>query len=270
MRKVTTRTIAGVLAEKWHQANIDAGPKPTALGTRFRHSDALGCARAVALTALGHEPSNPMDEAGSWVTTLGTKIHEFWQEAVDEAIDGKVEAEVKVQSFEDGSGHIDILLTQDDGYKICFEGKSCGGTKFRYLVGGVDRGRRLNAKGPARDHKVQVALNAFGADADEARLCYFSTEAIAIGNGFHGLDRFTAEFVMSRDEYEPLALQEIARVRDILATVDAGIIPDRLWPGESWPPAKMSPETTKYPCGYCAHRTTCIKLGAGEKSVGQL
>ena len=261
MRRVTDRTLAGVLAERWHAEALAAGPKPTALNTRFRHSDALGCERAIALTALG-VPKQDMDEVSHWVTGLGTKIHEWWQDAVLQVIDGG-EIEVKVQSFKDGSGHVDLLITDANGYVIAYELKSGGGTKFRQVA----------KKGPTASNVAQDALNGYGANADEIRIGYIATEAIGLNKGYHGLDRMTAEYVLSRAEYEPVALKEIARVSNIMADVDAGIVPDRLFPDDTrpgWPAKRVDPHTAVWPCQYCQHRDTCIRLGAGPQSVDKL
>lgn len=267
MRKVTDRTIAGVLAEKWHQANIDAGPKPTALGTRFRHSDAASCERKIALTALGVE-QEPMDISGSWVTTLGTLLHEKWQEAVSEALlEGSVEIEMKVGNFEvyDGSGHLDALI-DDGGYRICYELKTTGGTSFRRIVGAPSGWQKTaKAYGPSWSHVVQGSLNAYLADADELRIGYLATEAISVGKGFDGLDRISAEYVSHKTEFTHIALDEIRRVTRILGAVDNGVIPDRVYPEDGHAKTLGHPETVVFPCRYCGHFTTCVRLGAGQK-----
>lgn len=273
MRQVRSRTLAGILAEQWHAENLAAGPKETAMGSRFRHSDAGACERAIALTALKVD-AEPMDISGSWVTRIGTIIHEMWQEALTEAlVEGSVLVELKVGDFDvyDGSGHLDALIN-DNGYLICYELKTMGGASFRRAVGAPSGGWQKTAKayGPGHSHLVQGSLNAHLSNADELRIGYLGTEAIGLGKGFNGLDRFSAEWVLSKDEFTPLALDEINRVNRILATVDNGVIPARVYPDNGTPIVISQPETTNWPCQYCKHRTTCVRLGAGEKSVGQL
>lgn len=273
MRRVHDRTLAGELALAMHAASVEAGRKPTALGTAFRHSDAMGCARSIALTALNID-QEPMDLPGVWVTGIGTMLHEKAQDALVAAIDSEkfeVEVEKKCQSFEDGSGHIDLYLRErETSYTIVDELKSCNGVKFRALVGSGQFGKRVTPKPPALNNRVQVALNGKAVNADEVRLSYMATEAIAVGKGFEGLDRISAEYVMGRDEYEPLADAEIARVRGILVLARGGVVPDRIFPDDNGNLKKVNPSTDKWPCHYCFHRSTCERLGAGEKSVGQL
>lgn len=98
----------GVLVDAWAAAHDE--DKPTARGTRARHSDAGKCARAIAYTAAGFERSDPMDLAGIWNTTLGTLLHEAWQAALLRRFVG---AEVEVTcgwDDLDASGHIDAVV----------------------------------------------------------------------------------------------------------------------------------------------------------------
>lgn len=100
-----------VLAERWQQNNDEAGPKPRAFpDARFRHSDAGACARKVALAALDTPDSDPMDMTGVHNTSLGTVIHELWQEALaDRYPDALIEP--KVRSVDGaGAGHIDAVI----------------------------------------------------------------------------------------------------------------------------------------------------------------
>ena len=84
-----TPRFAQLLATKWHAENMAAGTRPHAIeGTRFRHSDAGGCARKIAYKAAGFEVTNPMDVTGSWNTRLGTLIHDAWQEELLERLSG--------------------------------------------------------------------------------------------------------------------------------------------------------------------------------------
>ena len=98
-----------VLADRWAEDSDD--DKATALGTRFRHSDAGKCSRAIAYTAAGIPKSDPMDITGVWNTSLGTLIHEQWQEALTARFP-HAEVEVKCATVgADGSGHIDAVIT---------------------------------------------------------------------------------------------------------------------------------------------------------------
>src|SRR5690606_38755958 len=77
---------------------------------RFRHSDAGGCARAIALSALDVPESDPMDLTGVWNTRLGTLVHDAWQEVLRQRFPGAT-VETRVRSANgEGAGHIDAVV----------------------------------------------------------------------------------------------------------------------------------------------------------------
>lgn len=107
----------GVLAETWAEDKAagdspwGSDDKPTALGTRIRHSDAGKCARAIGYKAVGIPRSDPMDLTGVWNTTLGSVLHDMWQGALRRRYpDADVEVKVGHDSL-DASGHIDAVIT---------------------------------------------------------------------------------------------------------------------------------------------------------------
>jgi hypothetical protein len=99
-----------LLVEKMAAANEAAGSKPTAMGTRVRHSDAGKCARAIAYKAAGIPESETMDLPGVWVTSLGTLIHQAWQDALQERYpDATIETKLRIDDL-DASGHADAVI----------------------------------------------------------------------------------------------------------------------------------------------------------------
>lgn len=276
-----------LLVDKWHQANVEAGPKPRATATaRFRHSDAGKCARAVAFAALDLPPTNPMDMAGTWATSLGTLLHEAWQEAIlDTYPDAEIEPKVSTIDGE-GAGHIDAVFP--DGRKVAFELKSVGGFAFKQAIG-----ERSAAHGPKAEHITQCALNAVAVDADEMVIGYLSKEAISVGiaqrKGISELGRFCAEWTFTREQFEPIAAAEMMRVRGILALVDAGKLPARKFPSGELPDGAeiVDPSTgrwevldrasgalvdtgTFWACGYCPHQTRCAATGSGRVELAEV
>ena len=270
------------LAELWHAENEAAGPKPRATNTaRFRHSDAGKCARAIAFSALNLPPTNPMDLPGTWATSLGTIIHELWQEAILTSYpDAEIEPKVSTINGE-GAGHIDAVL--NDGRKVAFELKTVGGFAFKMAVG--ERGA---AQGPKHDHIVQASLNGLAVDADEIVIGYLAKEAISTGiaqrKGFSELGRFCAEWTITREQYEPIARTEIARVESILELVDTGVLPARKFPAGELPAGAeiVDPQTgrweahrdgvlvdtgTWWACDYCSHQTRCAGTGSGRVEI---
>lgn len=260
----------GVLAEAW--AAVHSEDKPTAGGTRFRHSDAGKCARAISYTAAGIPKSDPMDLTGVWNTTLGKLLHEAWQDALCERFpDAEVEVKVGWDDL-DGSGHIDAVIRTearcpcvdagprysnlgpdhdgspdecpdcDQGVRpwiVAMELKTIGGFGFKAAVGKARRG--TPAEGPKTDHILQGALNALAVDADELVIGYLAKECISVnaGRDLTELGRFAAEWTFARADFEPLALEEKRRINGILSLVDKGELAARKVPHDLPPGAEI-------------------------------
>lgn len=278
------------LVEKWAAENDD--DKATALGTPFRHSDAGKCARAIAYTAAGIPKSDPMDITGVWNVTLGTLLHELWQEALQERWpDAEIEVKCRTQGA-DGSGHIDAVIRQDRvyperPYTIAYELKSSGGYAYKAAVGARQKGAL--AEGPKSEHLRQSALNGLAVDADEIVIGYLAKEVIStnVAKRFaitNDLTRFCAEWTFTREQYEPIALEEAARIKGILALVADGQLAARKIP--DLPPGAeitdpsvgawaqntrdddgnlIATNTGAYwGCDYCGFQTLCATTEAGR------
>lgn len=237
-----TPRFVGVLVDEW-AAERD-GDKATALGTPFRHSDAGKCARAISYTAAGIPRSDPMDLPGVWNTSLGTLIHEQWQAAL---LRRWPDAEVEVTCATvgaDGSGHIDAVIRTVTGkgdvaevhktpHAIAIELKTIGGFGFKGAVGAARKG--TPAEGPKAAHLLQAAINGRAVDADEVIVGYLAKECVSanVARRFGITDdvgRFAAEWTFTREQYEPLADAEAARVAGILALVADGRLAARKSP----------------------------------------
>ena len=278
----STPRFVQALAEHWAQENETAGDKPRATSdSRFRHSDAGGCSRAIAYAALNLPRSDPMDLTGTWNTRLGTLIHEAWQAVIaDRYPDADIEP--KVTSVDgDGSGHIDAVIP--DGKRIAVELKTIGGFGFKMAVG-----ERGEAQGPKSEHVAQAALNGRAVNADEIVVAYLSKEAISVAAAgrkkISELGRFCAEWTLQRDEYEPIAAAEEARIAGILGLLDEGTLPARKIPSSEVPagaeitdPAKGIWQVVRdgqvldagswWGCGYCRYQTMCSTTQAGRQPV---
>lgn len=274
-----------VLVEALAAAEHEAGDRPTAHTTRIRHSDAGKCARAIGYSASGVPKSNPMDLAGVWVTSLGTKIHEWWQEALVARYPGtEVEVKLRLDGL-DASGHADARVDLTDGTRrVSVELKTVGGFSYKMKVG--DRGP---AEGPSFEHKAQGALNAVADGADELVIAYIATEAIsrpqAARKGLGELARFCAEWSYGRDEFEPWAAAEVARLQGILGVLDGGELPARKIPNPELPAGAVIADPTSgrweqrsrdgqvidtgtwWACGYCAWQDTCAGTDAGRVPI---
>jgi hypothetical protein len=267
--------------------------KPNAVeGARFRHSDAGICARALAYAALGVESSNPPEPDGYYIFWLGDVIHEAFQAAVKEKFGDAAEVEVKVG--EPGStmgGHIDVVVKLETGntkpYVVSIEVKSQGGFGFK-LASAQFQGP---PEGPKLTHKRQSFLNAKAIDADEAVVLYFAKDPNNwVKEGMDPLLRVVAEWTYTREQYEPEADEEIARIQGILSLLDdEKMLPARKVPelgaqnhlildptkgewanivdGHPVFPDKYKPY---WGCGYCRYQDTCAQTGAEREPVDVL
>jgi hypothetical protein len=281
-----------LLVAKMAAANEKAGTKPTAMGTRVRHSDAGKCARAIAYTAAGVERSDPMDLPGVWVTSLGTLIHEAWQEALLERFpDSTIETKLRIDGL-DASGHADAIIGLPSEFpdeqgrdvrRILFELKTCGGFSYKMKVG-----ERGNPEGPSHEHKLQAALNGLAVDADEIVIGYIATEAIskpaASRKKIDETTRFCAEWSYSREEFEPWARAEQARLQGVLDLLDEGLLAARKFATPELPVGHeiVDPKSgrwevrkddqivdtgTFWACNYCSFQSLCVTTESGRIPV---
>ena len=190
-------------------------------GTRLRHSDAGSCARKIGLKVAGYEASDPMDGPGLWVTYLGHIIHEAVQEQIVAAYGTEQVGIESTVGWDDlsASGHLDALIDipslpgatkiptrpGHDSYRIVLELKTMGGFGFDKSVGLNRKAYALTGKpeGPRSSAKLQGALNALAADADELRIGHISLEAVS---------KQLAEKVKFSDEQRILAEWSYPRV----------------------------------------------------------
>jgi hypothetical protein len=280
-----------LLVAKMAAANEKAGTKPTAMGTRVRHSDAGKCARAIAYTAAGVERSDPMDLPGVWVTSLGTLIHEAWQEALLERFpEATIETKLRIDGL-DASGHADAIIDlpsvapgdEKPLRRILFELKTCGGFSYKMKVG-----ERGNPEGPSHEHKLQAALNGLAVDADEIVIGYIATEAIskpaASRKKIDETTRFCAEWSYTREEFEPWARAEQARLQGVLDLLDDGLLAARKFATPELPVGHeiVDPKSgrwevrkddqvvdtgTFWACNYCSFQSLCVTTESGRIPV---
>lgn len=276
-----------LLVAEMARFNEAEGPKPTAFGTRIRHSDAGKCSRAIGYRAAGVPESNPMDLPGVWVTSLGTIIHEHWQNALQAVYpDADIEPRLRIDGL-DASGHADAVVTLPDR-KVLVELKTTGGFSYKMKVG-----ERGSPEGPSYEHILQAALNGMAIDADEIVIAYIATEAIskqAAGRKKHltELSRFCAEWTFTREQFEPLARQETQRLAAILGLLDAGELPRRVIPSPELPKGheivdpsagryevkdsegRISDTGTFWACVYCPWQTLCATTTPGRIPVSDV
>lgn len=288
------------------ERNATESERPHAIeGTRFRHSMAGDCARAIAYHDLGVPASNPMDLAGMYVTGNGTMKHDEIQAVLVERVPGFTpEVPCQVEDL-DGSGSADgRLLVEgydnldgpDDGETpyagvpdqvVCWEHKNVGGFAFKMAIG-----ERGDAQGPKFSHKVQGALNAIGMNADVLVITYLTWEAVSVNiakrKGFSEEGRIAAQWTYQRDEFVQWVTDEAKRVSGILALVDDGILPARRFADPELPKGaeivnpsngtwrvtdadgKIVDTGSWWACGYCRWQDVCSDTPAGRAPISEV
>lgn len=262
---LTNLLVKKLMEEREHTPELEH-----AFPTMIRHSDAGNCARKIALKALGYEATEPMDAAGVWVTWLGSYVHEQLQAAILQVYpQAEIEAKVRWDDLS-ASGHCDALVVID-GKRIMWELKTKGGFGFDKAVGLDRKGYKLrDAEGPPASAKIQGALNAMAADADELRIGIIAMEAVSKGLAskvnWGDEARFLAEWAYPRSVFEPWAKRERARFAVIEQMVGDRKLPARIAVNDKMRLITLDPDATYQPwqCQYCGLRDTCSEFGPGE------
>jgi hypothetical protein len=264
--------LTSLLVDAIHEANQAEGKRPKAFDTLFRASDAGKCARQIAFGSLGYEETEPMDFAGTWVTTLGTRIHEMWQTTLL-ADYPDAEIEVKLRHGDLLSGHADAVVVMPEGIKVMYELKTMGSYGFDKAMGLMRKSwSRKEPEGPRLSAILQGSMNALAAGADLLVIGIIGLEAMSKGYaekvGASDLDRIMGEWHYSREEFEPLALAELQRLEEVKGWLDAETLPPRWGIGEDGRSTEFSPENgQQFPCGYCGYRSACIHYGAAPVTL---
>ena len=212
-----------------------------------------------------------MDLAGSWVTYLGSLIHERLQEALQEKWPAAW-VEGKTQLGETGdfltSGHYDALLTLPDGRTVLYELKTKGTYGFDLSVGILRKQwKRAEPEGPGMGAKIQGALNALAAGADLLVIGVIGFEAISKGFaekiGCSEEDRIMAEWHYTREEFEPWALAELERLGEINDFLEHDHLPPRWAVDDQGKHVELDPKNNAFPCSYCGWKSMCQFAGDG-------
>lgn len=274
--------ITNALVEELHIKS--AIPKPTAMGTPLRYSSAYGCGRQQGYAGSGFQPTEPMDEAGAWATGLGTIIHEALQESLSKKFKS---AQFEVASqIGDISGSCDALIATDEfgdnleGTHVLYELKTMGTYSFDKQTGwNRMRATGSDGEGPALKAIAQAGLNALGIMTGNRDI---KIEWLVMGSitfealsknkaskmGVEGVNRFLAEYWISREEWEPIVMAERDRMNAISWTLGQGFLPNRIGIGDNGAPIDLDPnKTTNWQCDYCAFRTACMQDGSSQLRI---
>lgn len=282
---MTESILTHLLAQSW----ADKPDKPTALGTPLRYSGALGCQRQMAYTAFGAPKTNPMDLGDAWVPGIGTTLHSAAQEVIGRLYpDAQFEVSSKFGDFI--SGDCDAIVPTRDIYETTgeslggthalWEFKSMGEYAFDKQMGYNRKTCKVynNGEGPKTGAITQAGMNALGIEAKYAKVGVrietllmgsVCTAALSVQKaaqmGVDGFPRFGAEFRITRDEWEPLALNELSRMRSIAALIAKATLPDRIGCGDAGGEMYLNPRGSDWQCAYCPYKDLCISHGEDEK-----
>lgn len=260
----------------------ERGPKATAFDTPLRYSSAGDCARALSYQALGIPASNKFDAPSIWVTHLGTAIHEWVQDAIGRRYPGAT-FENKSQLTQLVSGHADGVIEADvisavipdwQGERVLYELKTMGGFSFEKSIGLKKQKRILeNPEGPRRTAILQAALNAFANNCQTIIIGHISLEGISKGvaraAGLDEIGRTVAEWHIPFDVWFPLAKEEMARMKKIVAMTDLGQIAGRIIPDDNGNALPIDPEADRpyWKCDYCSYKDLCVSDGSGIVNI---
>lgn len=278
MEPVSNPLITNLLVREWWERAQT--PKPTALGTPLRYSSAYGCARQQSYAAFEAQPTEPMDQAGAWVTGVGTLIHEALQEAIGRKFPN-AEFEVATGFGDVLSGSCDAFIPSEDldGIgNVLYELKTMGTFSFDKQVGwNRMRGEFKYPEGPAQKAIAQAGINALGIEQargvtiDYVVMGSITFEALskqkAAKMGVGDENRILAEFWITRDEWEPLALAELERMTTLGDLVTNGYLADREAKDDDGNRVMLDPEGKAWQCEYCSFRTVCTNDGPGSLRI---
>jgi len=181
----------------------DEGPKPTALNTVHRVSDAGICERQRWFKAVKFDQSESPDMNTLLAFHMGTSIHEFVQEAfVTQAAVGGVTVDLEVpvdcrHLGVDLSGSADLVVTYKDGNKVVVEFKSASAY-----------GYKLAREAPKREHVAQAGLYAQGLDAKGIVIVYIAKET-SYRDKIRAGDVLQHEFLLSDEVFENETVEEV-------------------------------------------------------------
>jgi len=260
-----------LFVEDMQERNRELGPKPKAFDTPFRYSDSGKCARAMSYSYFDY-PGEEFDLPSTFVTSLGTHLHELVQESIGRLYP---EAQFEVASrCVTTSGSADAYIELDNGEKILYELKTINGTGFKKAIGLKTRPPAIsNPAGPRASAILQAAVNAKQLACDTVIIGLVSYEAIsrqtAAAAGLSEIERFIAEWEIPREVWEPIADAEIIRQLRILEDLDENYLSDRFVIDDNMQEVMLAPEDSRqgWQCVYCSYSQQCLKDGPGRVPV---
>lgn len=221
--------VTKLLTDVWFQHRVNQPQRPTVLeGQPFRPSKSGSCERSIWYGANGFEETDPPDIAAHWSFEMGQMVHDWFDHWMPIAFPGvEVEKQYIVElpnGTEIGGNadayHPELKLPGMEPVSAAFELKSINGFGFKKATQGKA------PEGPRDSALIQGCLAGLGLDADMVFIVNNALEVTSAGVAAKAgieepVQRFTVEWAFSRDEYEPIALRELARVQQALEPAPA-------------------------------------------------
>ena len=287
--------LVNALMECWDEMHPNKH-RPMSIEDRlWRASWAGNCRRALHYYVTAQPVTNPPTVADRWRMWIGQIVHDeldkmaaaLKEKLIAQALaDGRDPSSIEVEVAVDlvpagisGASSADMIIVKaSDGSITVIECKSATGFKFK------QKATKFNGppKGPDLSHIIQAAVTAKAKNADRVIILYFALENVSPSLAYRasneGLGRMSAQWTLTREAYEPIAEAEIARVNEVLETVEMGVLAARLVPNDDGVerlivnPAKglwndvaddgrILDSGKAWQCDYCDFRDRCIVDG---------
>lgn len=276
MERMAEPLFTTLLAQEW--AELAQTPKPTALGTMLRYSGADGCGRRMGYDWFDAEYSEPPTPASVFQAGVGTLVGEAAANRMIAKYGGEAEKASQVNEWISGSA--DWYAVETPLGEIVYEHKMKSSFAFNKALGykrAFGKASLTGKEGPPKEAVKQAGMNALGIEATYGRTIntvvvgVVSTEIISVRENeqinVHDLARFSAEWVIPRDEWEPQTLVEIDRLMALGEMMDLGYLPPRQAVGDDDTPILLEPGSATWQCNYCPFKGLCAADGSGTIRV---
>lgn len=279
---VRDNVIAERLADNWFDKYIEDGNAAKARAIPelpYRASYASKRCDRQLYYALSDTPeSEPLTPASAWTMGIGTMIHDAMQSVIEELWpDAECEPTIDLTAIGiPGSGHADMVLTDEDGSRTLVELKTTGGFSFKMMATSFKGG----AQGPRFSYVLQAAMMAKALGIKKFIIALLSLEPVSpqLAETYASSEsgRFAAEWHFNTSDFDDVLSAEASRVTEIMEAVKAQRPPARRLRDPEYPNgatvinpvAARAPWTvtvgdnvtdtgTYWGCAYCSWRSQC-------------
>lgn len=212
-------------------------------------SEALTCARKVSLRIIEADGTKNMSTGTGITLSIGTHLHDIVQKIMEnnEEYYRAFQGEVRWDDVH-LTGRADGLYYDVDGVRTVLEIKSVGDFVNR---------KAKRSGNPEQAHLIQAALSALYFEADQVHIVYVSK--VSKGDD----PSITEWFIPMTGKLVDDAKEEYNRLYSIAVGAANGRVENRVYDGQ----LVLDPESTKFPCGWCPFKSTCVAIGPGTKTV---